>query len=358
MKMIITANQLTSLRILLMPLPWFLVYQGQNARVAAVIILFILGFTDYFDGLLARKYGTTPLGRLLDPIADKIFVAVTLLPLLHLGILPLWVVWPIFLREFVVTELRRFLTPGRSELKVTELAKIKTTVQMTGIGLIFLTATFPDKSVSYFLLTTAIAGTLCAIAWFCMKTGRVPARLYIAMAFLIIGLLPLLFFSTETTNVIYGAVLLAITLASGAQYVRATFPMCIRKGAGAVAGLFLSVAIPLTLLAVIPGVSQAMAGIITAAVAVEFCSQGMDMWAVQQGHPTLTRWKERFFVPAAFLPLLYCWATGSKYMLHNFILTAFIVSITYAACDVIFLKDLLFGKDTRKVRGSGPRQAS
>jgi len=346
--MIISANQLTSLRILLMPLPWFLVYQGQGARVAAVIILFILGFTDYFDGMLARKYGTTPLGRLLDPIADKIFVAVTLIPLLHLGILPLWVVWPIFLREFVVTELRRFLTPGRDELKVTELAKIKTTVQMTGIGLIFLTATFPDKSVSFFLIYLAMAGTACGMVWMWIKQHRVPARLWIAMGFLLAGLLPLLVFSTETTNVIYGAVLLGITLASGAQYVRATLPMCIKRGAGAVAGLVLSVAMPLALLAVLPGVSQTMAGIITMVVAVEFCSQGMDMWAVQQEHKTLTAWKERLLVPAAFLSLLYGWAAGAQNVIHGFIITACIVSLSYAVSDIVFLRDLLFGEESNQ----------
>jgi len=344
--MIISANQLTSLRILLMPLPWFLVYQGQGARVAAVIILFVLGFTDYFDGLLARKYGTTPLGRLLDPIADKIFVAVTLIPLLHLAILPLWVVWPIFLREFVVTELRRFLTPGRDELKVTELAKIKTTVQMTGIGLIFLTATFPDKSVSFFLLYLAIAGTSCASAWMWFRTGGVPVRLWIALGFLFAGLLPLLVFSSETTNVIYGTVLLGITLASGAQYVRATLPMCVKRGMGAVLGLVLSVAMPLALLAVLPGVSQAMAGIITLVVAVEFCSQGMDMWAVQQGHATLTRWKERLFVPAVFFSLIYGWASGAEHIVNGFIVTAWVVSLIYAVSDIVFLRDLLFQKNS------------
>ncbi len=351
--MIISANQLTSLRILLMPLPWFLFYQGQGARVAAVIILFVLGFTDYFDGLLARKYGTTPLGRLLDPIADKIFVAVTLIPLLHLGILPLYVVWPIFLREFVVTELRRFLTPGRDELKVTELAKIKTTVQMTGIGLIFLTATFPDKSVSFFLIYLSMAGTAGAIAYMWFKQGRVPARLWIAMGFLLSGLIPLLFFSTATTNIIYGVVLLAITLASGAQYVKATLPMCLKRGAGAVTGLVLSVALPLSLLIVLPGVSQTMAGIITLIVAVEFCSQGMDMWAVQEGHRPLTQWKERVFVPAAFFPLLYCWAAGWENLINVFVITAFIVSLAYAVSDIVFLRKLLFQKDASN--GSIPR---
>ncbi len=341
----ISANQLTSLRILLMPLPWFLFYEGQWARVTAVIILFILGFTDYFDGLLARKYGTTPLGRLLDPIADKIFVAVTLLPLLHLNILPLWVVWPIFFREFLVTELRRFLTPGKDELKVTELAKIKTTVQMTGIGLIFLTATFPDKSVSYALICLAMAGTSCAIAWLWFSTRRVPPRLWIALGFLLMGLLPLIFFSTSVTNVIYGTVLLAITLVSGAQYVRATLPMCISRGPGAVAGLALSVALSLALIVVLPGVSQVMAGIITLVVAVEFCSQGIDMWAVQEGHGTLTVWKEYLFVPAAFFPLFYGWAAGEQDIIQPFIVWACVVSLTYAVSDIIFLRKLLLGTE-------------
>ncbi len=340
--MIITANQLTSLRILLMPLPWFLIYQGVWERVAAVILLFMLGFTDYFDGYLARKYGVTPLGRLLDPIADKIFVAVTLLPLLHLDILPLWVVWPIFLREFIVTELRRFLTPGRDELKVTELAKIKTTVQMTGIGLILLTATFPDKTVSYGLVLLAMAGTSIAVLVMKSRRGTVPPRLWIAMGFLLAGLLPLMLFPVRVVNVIYGAVLLAITLASGFQYVKATLPACMRRGPGAVAGLVISVALPLALVAVLPGVSQFLAGIITLAVTVEFCSQGMDMWAQQMGRPTLTPWKERLVVPAAFLPLIYGWASGMPGAVSIFIVWSCVVSLAYAIADVIFLRDLFF----------------
>ncbi len=339
--MIISANQLTSLRILLMPLPWFLVYHGTTARTIAVIILFILGFTDYFDGMLARKYGTTPLGRLLDPIADKIFVAVTLLPLLHLSILPLWIVWPIFLREFLVTELRRFLTPDHGELKVTELAKIKTTVQMTGIGLIFLTATFTDKTVSYFLILLAMTGTGAAMAWIAMKKKKIPPRLWIAMGFLLAGLIPLMLFSTDLANVIYGAVLLGITLASGAQYVKATLPMCLKRGFSAIAGLVLSISLPLALIIVLPPVSQTMAGLITLTVAVEFCSQGIDMWAVQEGYRTLSRYKKRFVVPVVFAALIYWITTSPQTAVSNFIIMATAASLLYAAADIFYLRKLL-----------------
>ena len=105
---------------------------------------------------------------------------------------------------------------------------------------------------------------------------------------------------------------------------------------------------PLALLAVLPGVSQTMAGIITMVVAVEFCSQGMDMWAVQQEHKTLTAWKERLLVPAAFLSLLYGWAAGAQNVIHGFIITACIVSLSYAVSDIVFLRDLLFGEESNQ----------
>ena len=73
----IRANHLTILRIILLPLPYFLIYGDIRARIAALAAFTLIGFTDYLDGLLARRDGSTPLGKLLDPLADKICIAVT-----------------------------------------------------------------------------------------------------------------------------------------------------------------------------------------------------------------------------------------------------------------------------------------
>ena len=79
---LITANQVTLARLVPMPLLSWLIYRGgalgykDNVYMwAALIAGTVIGCTDWIDGLLARKYGPTVLGGLLDPIADKVFIA-------------------------------------------------------------------------------------------------------------------------------------------------------------------------------------------------------------------------------------------------------------------------------------------
>jgi len=95
--------------------------------------------TDYFDGKLARAWNETSLiGRLLDPIADKMLVTAVLFMLAAFGRLQGWTVIPaviILLREVLISGLREFLAGMNSRgLPVTALAKWKTTIQMLAIG--------------------------------------------------------------------------------------------------------------------------------------------------------------------------------------------------------------------------------
>ena len=76
----ITANQVTLLRIVLLPLGPYLLYGTVNEQWLALLFMTVLGCTDFVDGWLARRYGSTELGRLMDPIADKAFVLVGFLP--------------------------------------------------------------------------------------------------------------------------------------------------------------------------------------------------------------------------------------------------------------------------------------
>ena len=82
---LITANQVTLARLIPMPLLSWLIYrgaergyQGNSYMWSALIAGTLIGCTDWIDGLLARKYGPTVLGGLLDPIADKVFIVVRL----------------------------------------------------------------------------------------------------------------------------------------------------------------------------------------------------------------------------------------------------------------------------------------
>ncbi|MGB9713282.1 MAG: CDP-alcohol phosphatidyltransferase family protein [Dissulfurimicrobium hydrothermale] len=299
----LTANHLTVLRVALLPLPYFLVYGGKMERVAAVAAFAVLGITDYLDGLLARRDGGTKLGALLDPLADKIFAAVTLIPIVDLRILPMWVVWPIFLREFLVTEMRRFLLVERLELPVTELAKIKTTLQMTGAGLILLTDVFPDKTVSAAFLSGALLASLFLAIGLYWRNGYVSERIKTALGFLVLGLFVLIFFSAPTANLVYGIVMLGITFISAWRYITAGLPACAKKGLLVQGRLILALAFPLIPLGLMTNVQTGVTGVVVFIIVFEFVAQGIDMWALKEGLVDMAWVKPFVCLPAGMVIL-------------------------------------------------------
>ena len=115
--------------------------------------LFVLAsFTDYLDGLLARFFKEeSKLGELLDPIADKILVAAALILLVMNGTIKNYEVIAaviILTREILVSGLREFLAKGRIKLPVSNLAKLKTVLQMVAIS-ILLTGETGNKIINF-----------------------------------------------------------------------------------------------------------------------------------------------------------------------------------------------------------------
>jgi CDP-diacylglycerol--glycerol-3-phosphate 3-phosphatidyltransferase len=214
----IRANQLTLLRIVLLPLPCYLMFGGSTHRIIALLLFVLLGLTDYFDGLLARKQGITTLGRLLDPIADKIFIAAVYIPFARMGIVPTWMVVLLFIREFAVVELRSIQASGGSAMGASTLAKYKTTIQMLGGGFIFLIATVGESPTVFFpligsFLLAALPGIL---TW--RRSGKVGPRGAAAVVLVGTVLCARLFLPPERATWLIMAIILAITLVSGAQY--------------------------------------------------------------------------------------------------------------------------------------------
>ena len=105
---------------------------------AACVLFSAAAITDYFDGKLARnRRQISDIGRMLDPIADKLLVGATLILLAGQGRLSDWGLYPaivILLREILVSGLREYLAGLRIGLPVTALAKWKTGVQMGALG--------------------------------------------------------------------------------------------------------------------------------------------------------------------------------------------------------------------------------
>jgi len=156
----LTPNLLTLLRIVLLPVPCFLLFGGAGSKLTAVGLGSLLGFTDYLDGRLARRIGPSRLGALLDPVADKIFVGVIYLLLYRLGYLPYALVFPLLLREIVVSGLRGVRPEN---LAVKPLARFKTAFQMSGAGIIVLAGFLPAFSGG--IIVKVVAGGVLTLTW-------------------------------------------------------------------------------------------------------------------------------------------------------------------------------------------------
>ncbi len=98
----------------------------------AMVAFVIAAISDWFDGYFARKYGmVTPLGKLLDPLADKVLVCSAFVYLSALGFCPVWVTVLILAREFLITGLRQIAVEAGQVLAADRLGKWKTGLQLT-----------------------------------------------------------------------------------------------------------------------------------------------------------------------------------------------------------------------------------
>ena len=136
-------NYLTIGRIIIVPIFVFTFYlPGFYGDILPFALFVIASFTDFLDGLLARIYKEeSKLGELLDPIADKIIVATALLLLVMDQTIKNYEVIAaiiILTREILISGLREFLAKGKIKLPVSNLAKLKTFLQMFSISLLLL----------------------------------------------------------------------------------------------------------------------------------------------------------------------------------------------------------------------------
>jgi CDP-diacylglycerol--glycerol-3-phosphate 3-phosphatidyltransferase len=151
------------------------------SRWMALAVFAVAAITDYFDGYIARAYSQfSALGRMLDPIADKLLVAASLLMLVADGTIHGWALWAaivILCREILVSGLREFLAELKVGVPVSKVAKWKTTAQLVSLG--FLIAGPAGETV---LPGTILIGTILLWAaavltiytgWDYLKTGIV-----------------------------------------------------------------------------------------------------------------------------------------------------------------------------------------
>lgn len=142
-------NVITVVRIVMCPVIfWLAISPGVAARFAAFVLFVAAGLSDVWDGWLARKYDLiTDLGKLLDPIADKLLLVVTLIPFYLIshrggpldpvpwwGPLPMWVLVVIFGRELFITIFRSYAAGRGVVIAAGSSGKRKAMFQMFFIG--------------------------------------------------------------------------------------------------------------------------------------------------------------------------------------------------------------------------------
>jgi CDP-diacylglycerol--glycerol-3-phosphate 3-phosphatidyltransferase len=175
------ANLLTYGRLAAVPAVVALLFWPEDhwSRWFALSIFALAAVTDYLDGYVARTYAQqSALGRMLDPIADKLLVAACLLMLVADGTIHGWALWAaivILCREILVSGLREFLAELKVGVPVSRVAKWKTTFQLLAVG--FLIAGPAGETV---LPGTILIGTVLLWAsalltiytgWDYLKTG-------------------------------------------------------------------------------------------------------------------------------------------------------------------------------------------
>jgi CDP-diacylglycerol--glycerol-3-phosphate 3-phosphatidyltransferase len=137
-------NTLTVLRLLAAPgvAVMFLYFNRPWADWLALTLFIGAAVTDWFDGYLARLWKQeSRFGAMLDPIADKAMVVIAIMVITGYSGMNPWLILPatvILFREVFVSGLREYLGAKAGELKVTKLAKWKTTAQMVSIAILFL----------------------------------------------------------------------------------------------------------------------------------------------------------------------------------------------------------------------------
>ena len=134
-EIVLTPNFMTISRIVAVPV--IVVLLMSDARIftfMAAVLFSLASITDYFDGYLARTRGLeTTLGKILDPLADKLLVSSTLVMLVSLGFMPGWIACVIIGRELAVTGLRCVLVENGQDVSASWLGKYKVGFQIAAI---------------------------------------------------------------------------------------------------------------------------------------------------------------------------------------------------------------------------------
>lgn len=150
-----TANKITILRIILIPVFLVLAYQGQMYWALAVYIIACI--SDFVDGYIARHYNQiSNFGKFMDPLADKMLVLAAMCFFIENGQMPGWAVALVLLREFAVSGMRLVAVEQNKVIAAAMSGKVKTASTMVCLCLMML---FGDVDLVNIISTIIIVGT-------------------------------------------------------------------------------------------------------------------------------------------------------------------------------------------------------
>ena len=177
-------NTLTLSRIFLTPLlVVILLTRIDGKEIYGVVIFVIAALTDYFDGYLARKRNqVTDIGKLLDPIADKLLITSAFISLVELNLAPAWMVVIIVGREFAVSGIRSIAASQGYVMPANVLGKLKTVCQVLTIVVLIVADTYiePWERFGRFLLWVTVAISLVSAVnylWIFLRVGSSNRKL-------------------------------------------------------------------------------------------------------------------------------------------------------------------------------------
>lgn len=154
-----TANKLTLLRVVLIPV--FIVLLYFDKTIPALVVFIVASLTDFVDGYVARHYNQiTDFGKFMDPLADKLLVMSAMAWMVEVGWMPGWAFFIVLAREFAVTGLRLVAVEQGQVIAAGKSGKVKTASTMVGICLML---AWPNETlilvcVVIIVLTTVYSG--------------------------------------------------------------------------------------------------------------------------------------------------------------------------------------------------------
>lgn len=177
-------NALTLSRIFLTPLlVVVLLTRIDGKEIYGVVIFVVAALTDYLDGYIARKRNqVTDVGKLLDPIADKLLITSAFISLVELNLAPAWMVVIIVGREFAVSGIRSIAASQGYVMPANTLGKLKTVCQVLTIVVLIVADTYiePWERFGRFLLWVTVAISLVSAVnylWIFLRVGSSSRKL-------------------------------------------------------------------------------------------------------------------------------------------------------------------------------------